>query len=75
MQKSLEFFSAFCRSLAGHRHVPAQDDSSQSVGARNMIVTQHSLVSRMRDGVSDGDWQRFYALYEKAILAFAALSE
>lgn len=26
----------------------------------------------MRDGVGDGDWQRFYSLYEKPILAFAA---
>lgn len=26
----------------------------------------------MRAGVSDTDWQRFYSLYEKAILAFAA---
>lgn len=37
-----------------------------------MIATQHSLVSRMRNEVSQGDWQRFYALYEKPILAFAA---
>lgn len=37
-----------------------------------MIVTQHSLVGRMRDGVSNSDWQRFYALYEKPILAYAA---
>lgn len=37
-----------------------------------MIVTQHSLVDRMREGVSNTDWQRFYALYEKPILAFAA---
>ncbi len=39
---------------------------------RVMIVTQHSLVSWMRDGVSNSDWQRFYALYEQPILAFAA---
>lgn len=37
-----------------------------------MIVTQNSLIARMRAGVSDSDWQRFYSLYEKAILAFAA---
>ncbi len=37
-----------------------------------MIVTQHSLVSRMRDGVRNADWQQFYALYERPILAFAA---
>lgn len=37
-----------------------------------MILTQHSLIARMRDGVSDRDWQRFYALYEKPILAYAA---
>ena len=37
-----------------------------------MIATQHSLVARMRDGVSNTDWQKFYALYEKPILAFAA---
>ncbi len=37
-----------------------------------MIVTQHSLVSRMQNEVSNSDWQRFYALYEKPILAFAA---
>lgn len=35
-----------------------------------MIATQYSLVDRMRDGVSDRDWQRFYALYERPILAF-----
>jgi len=37
-----------------------------------MIATQHSLVLRLRDGVSNTDWQRFYALYGKPILAFAA---
>lgn len=37
-----------------------------------MIATQQSLVGRMREGVSNTDWQRFYALYEKPILAFAA---
>ncbi len=37
-----------------------------------MIATQHSLVGRMREGVVDADWKRFYALYEKPILAFAA---
>ncbi len=37
-----------------------------------MIPTQHSLVARMRAGVSNIDWQRFYALYEQPILAFAA---
>jgi RNA polymerase sigma factor (sigma-70 family) len=37
-----------------------------------MIATQHSLVSRMRAGGSDDDWERLYAIYEKPILAFAA---
>lgn len=37
-----------------------------------MIATQHTLVARMRDGGSDSDWQRFYQLYEKPIMAFAA---
>lgn len=37
-----------------------------------MIATQHSLVGRLREGVSNSDWQRFYALYEKPILAYAA---
>ena len=37
-----------------------------------MIATQCSLVARMRDGGSDSDWQSFYQLYEKPILAFAA---
>lgn len=37
-----------------------------------MIVTQQSLVLRMRAGGSDDDWRRLYELYEKPILAFAA---
>ena len=37
-----------------------------------MPVTQHSLIARMRIGVCDQDWERFYALYEKPILAFAS---
>jgi len=37
-----------------------------------MIATQHGLVDRMRKGGSDDDWQRFYYLYEKPILAYAA---
>lgn len=37
-----------------------------------MLPTQHSLVARLRGGGSDSDWNRFYALYEKPILAFAA---
>jgi RNA polymerase sigma factor (sigma-70 family) len=37
-----------------------------------MIATQHSLVHRMRNGGSNDDWQRFYLLYEKPILVFAA---
>ena len=37
-----------------------------------MIATQHSLVARIREGGSDSDWTRFYDLYEKPILAFAA---
>ena len=37
-----------------------------------MIATQHSLVARLRDSVSNSDWRRFYTLYEKPIMAFAA---
>lgn len=29
-------------------------------------------MARLREGASDSDWKRFYALYEKPILAFAA---
>lgn len=37
-----------------------------------MIPTQHTLVARLRAGASDGDWEKFYILYERPILAFAA---
>ena len=37
-----------------------------------MIPTQISLVARLRDGGGNSDWEKFYALYEKPILAFAA---
>ncbi len=37
-----------------------------------MIVTQNSLVSRLRHGGSNSDWERFDSLYKPAILAFAA---
>jgi RNA polymerase sigma factor (sigma-70 family) len=37
-----------------------------------IIITQHSLVARLQDSPSDSDWKRFYGLYEKPILAFAA---
>ncbi|MBA3649956.1 MAG: sigma-70 family RNA polymerase sigma factor [Chthoniobacterales bacterium] len=40
--------------------------------APHMLPTQHSLIARLRGGDSDSDWNRFYALYEKPILAFAA---
>ena len=37
-----------------------------------MISTQHCLVMRLQRGASDSDRDRFYALYEKPVLAFAA---
>lgn len=37
-----------------------------------MIPTQHTLVVRIQAGGSDGDWRKFYTLYERPILAFAA---
>jgi RNA polymerase sigma factor (sigma-70 family) len=37
-----------------------------------MIITQHSLVARLKAGPCDGDWEKFYRLYEKPILAVAA---
>ena len=37
-----------------------------------MIATQHSLVARLKEHPSDADWERFYRLYEKPILAVAA---
>jgi RNA polymerase sigma factor (sigma-70 family) len=37
-----------------------------------MIVTQQSLVARLRHGGSNVDWERFEALYKQPILAFAA---
>lgn len=37
-----------------------------------MVLTQHSLVKRLQNGPADSDWNRFYRLYEKPILAVAA---
>jgi RNA polymerase sigma factor (sigma-70 family) len=37
-----------------------------------MVVTQHSLIARLRNGGSDSDWEKFAALYKRPILAFAA---
>jgi RNA polymerase sigma factor (sigma-70 family) len=37
-----------------------------------MIATQHSLVARLRESPCDSDWERFYRLYAKPILAVAA---
>src|SRR5262245_2721825 len=37
-----------------------------------MIATQHSLVARLRENPCDLDWEKFYRLYEKPILAIAA---
>src|SRR5262249_41372408 len=37
-----------------------------------MIATQHSLVARLKAGPCDADWDKFYRLYEKPILAIAA---
>jgi RNA polymerase sigma factor (sigma-70 family) len=37
-----------------------------------MIATQHSLVARLREHPCDSDWEKFYRLYEKPILAVAA---
>jgi RNA polymerase sigma factor (sigma-70 family) len=37
-----------------------------------MIATQHSLVARLKAGPCDADWEKFYCLYEKPILAVAA---
>lgn len=37
-----------------------------------MISTQHSLVARLKDSASVSDWERFYRLYERPILAIAA---
>ena len=36
-----------------------------------MIPTQISLVARLRDSRGDSDWEKFYSLYEKPIIAFA----
>jgi RNA polymerase sigma factor (sigma-70 family) len=36
-----------------------------------MIATQHSLVARLKAGPCDSDWEKFYRLYEKPILAIA----
>ena len=37
-----------------------------------MIATQHSLVARLKERSCDADWEKFYRLYEKPILAVAA---
>lgn len=37
-----------------------------------MITTQHTLVARLKERASASDWERFYRLYEKPILAIAA---
>jgi RNA polymerase sigma factor (sigma-70 family) len=37
-----------------------------------MIATQHSLVARLKERPCDSDWEKFYRLYEKPILAVAA---
>jgi len=37
-----------------------------------MISTQHTLVARLKENASVADWERFYRLYEKPILAIAA---
>ena len=36
-----------------------------------MIATQHSLIARLKDQPCDSDWEKFYRLYEKPILAVA----
>ena len=36
-----------------------------------MIPTQISLVSRLQDAPGDSDWERFYSLYQRPIVAFA----
>jgi RNA polymerase sigma factor (sigma-70 family) len=47
-------------------------NDSARVTVACMIATQHSLVARMRSGGSEEDWRKFYHLYERPILAFAA---
>src|SRR5262249_27334701 len=37
-----------------------------------MIATQHSLVARLKEHPCDADWEKFYRLYERPILAVAA---
>jgi RNA polymerase sigma factor (sigma-70 family) len=37
-----------------------------------MIPTRHSLVARLKGHPCDSDWEKFYRLYEKPILAVAA---
>jgi DNA-directed RNA polymerase specialized sigma24 family protein len=37
-----------------------------------MIATQHSLVARLKEHACDADWEKFYRLYAKSILAIAA---
>ena len=37
-----------------------------------MIATEQTLVARLKEKPSESDWERFYRLYEKPILAVAA---
>jgi RNA polymerase sigma factor (sigma-70 family) len=37
-----------------------------------MISTQHSLVARLKEQPCNSDWEKFYRLYEKPILAVAS---
>ncbi|HZS18890.1 MAG TPA: sigma-70 family RNA polymerase sigma factor [Candidatus Udaeobacter sp.] len=37
-----------------------------------MIITQYSLVARLKERPCDSDWEKFYRIYENPILAIAA---
>lgn len=37
-----------------------------------MIATQHSLVARLKEHPCDADWEKFYRVYARPILAIAA---
>jgi hypothetical protein len=58
----LAFFPGISQALTGRR----------ALHTVNMLVTQHSLIARLRNGGSDSDWENFAALYKRPILAFAA---